>query len=101
MRTAIVLALLAQISTPTPRPRPSHATVTPSPAEVSAAVGAKVALSVDVTPKPGIHVYAPGSKDYIPVEVKLDAAAAIKAGKVTYPQSEMMTFGDEKVPVFA
>jgi hypothetical protein len=99
MRTAIVIALLAQLSTA--RPRPSHATVTPSPADVDGAAGAKVSLSVDVTPKSGIHVYAPGSADYIPVEMKLDATAGITKGKVVYPKSEMMTFGGEKVPVFA
>jgi Disulphide bond corrector protein DsbC len=100
MRIALVLALLAQLS-PAARPRPSHATVTPSPADVTGAAGAKVSLSIDVTPKAGIHVYAPGSQDYIPVEVKLDKLPTITAGKVVYPKSEMMTFGDEKVPVFA
>jgi hypothetical protein len=57
-------------------------------------------LFVDVTPKPGIHVYAPGSNDYIPITVKLNAQPEVKVGKVAYPKSEMMTFADEKVPVF-
>jgi len=30
----------------------------------------------------------------------LNAPAEIKAGKLAYPKSEMMTFADEKVPVF-
>jgi thiol:disulfide interchange protein DsbD len=77
-----------------------HATITAAPAGVSAAPGTKLALFVDVTPKANIHVYAPGSKDYIPITVKPDAQAQMKFGKVTYPKSEMMTFGDEKVPVF-
>ena len=78
----------------------AHATIAPSPAAVNGAAGAKVTLSLDVTPKPGIHVYAPGTKDYIPIELKLDALPDIKPGKVVYPKSETMTFGDEKVPVF-
>ena len=92
--TAFLLQLIL------PAPKPGHATILPSPAQVNGAAGAKLALFVDVTPKPGIHVYAPGSKDYIPITVKLNAQPEIKAGKVAYPKSEMMTFADEKVPVF-
>ena len=51
--------------------------------------GAKLALFVDVTPKPGIHVYAPGSEYYIPITVKLNAQPEIKAGKIAYPKSEI------------
>ena len=98
MRIAIIAALFAQILSPAPKP--GHATILPSPTEVNGTAGAKLALFVDVTPKPGIHVYAPGSKDYIPITVKLNAQPEIKAGKVAYPKSEVMTFADEKVPVF-
>ena len=89
MRIAILIALLAQLIPPAPKP--GHAAILSSPAEVNGAAGAKLALFVDVTPKPGIHVYAPGSKDYIPITVKLNAQPEIKAGKVAYPKSEMMT----------
>src|SRR5436305_14827758 len=98
MRITVLLALLAQLITPAPKP--GHATILSSPPEVSGKAGARLALFVDVTPKPGIHVYAPGSKDYIPITVKLNAPAEIKAGKLAYPKSETMTFADEKVPVF-
>jgi DsbC/DsbD-like thiol-disulfide interchange protein len=98
MRTVLLAASLLQILPLSPKP--GHATILPSPSEVNGAAGGKLALFVDVAPKPGIHVYAPGSKDYIPITVKLNAQPAIKAGKVAYPKSEMMTFADEKVPVF-
>ena len=98
MRIAVLTAFLLQLISPVPRP--GHAAILASPTEVNGAAGAKLALFVDVTPKPGIHVYAPGSKDYIPITVKLNAQPEIKAGKVAYPKSEMMTFADEKVPVF-
>ena len=98
MRIAFLAAFLLQLISPTPKP--GHATILPSPAEVNGAAGAKLVLFVDVTPKPGIHVYAPGSKDYIPITVKLNAQPEIKPGKVVYPESELMTFADEKVPVF-
>jgi len=80
--------------------RPKHAQVTASPADLGVAAGTKATLFVDVTPNPNIHVYAPGTKDFIPITVKFDPQAAIKLGKLTYPKSETMTFADEKVPVF-
>ena len=96
----IVCAAAFALQLIAPAPKPGHATILPSPTEVNGAAGARLALFVDVTPKPGIHVYAPGSNDYIPITVKLNAQPEIKAGKVAYPKSEMMTFADEKVPVF-
>jgi DsbC/DsbD-like thiol-disulfide interchange protein len=98
MRIILVTALAAQLISPAPKP--GHATILPSPAEVNGTAGGKLALFVDVAPKPGIHVYAPGSKDYIPITVKLTAPPEVKVGKVAYPKSETMTFADEKVPVF-
>jgi DsbC/DsbD-like thiol-disulfide interchange protein len=98
MRIVLVSALAAQLIAPAPKP--GHATILPSPAGVNGAAGARLALFVDVTPKPGIHVYAPGTKDYIPITVKLNPQAEVKLGKVAYPKSEMMSFADEKVPVF-
>jgi DsbC/DsbD-like thiol-disulfide interchange protein len=98
MRTALLAAFLLQLIAPAGKP--GHATILSSPIEVNGAAGAKLALFVDVTPKPGIHVYAPGSKDYIPITVKLNAQPEVKGGKVAYPKSELMTFADEKVPVF-
>src|SRR5471032_3387212 len=98
MGIVLVTAFLLQLISPAPRP--GHATILPSPSEINGAAGARLVLFVDVAPKPGIHVYAPGSKDYIPITVKLNAQPDIKAGRVAYPKSEMMTFADEKVPVF-
>jgi DsbC/DsbD-like thiol-disulfide interchange protein len=98
MRITILITLLAQLIPPAGKP--GHATILSSPAEVNGAAGAKLALFVDVSPKPGIHVYAPGSENYIPITVKLNAQPEIKAGKLAYPKSETMTFLDEKVPVF-
>ncbi|MBZ5558320.1 MAG: protein-disulfide reductase DsbD N-terminal domain-containing protein [Acidobacteriia bacterium] len=99
MRIALVAAVLAQL---TPAPANRHATVTASPADVAGKAGAKVSLFVDIVPKPGIHVYAPGAKDYIAVALKLDARPDVKAGRATFPKSEDMFFEplNEHVPVF-
>src|SRR5215211_3650453 len=98
MRTALILAAVAQLLGPASKTR--HAVITPTPAEVNGKAGGKLALFVDVAPKPGIHVYAPGSNDYIPITVKLNAQPFLKVGKIAYPKSEIMTFADEQVPVF-
>ncbi|HEV3140071.1 MAG TPA: hypothetical protein VGY57_06125, partial [Vicinamibacterales bacterium] len=78
----------------------THAAIAAAPAEISGAAGAKIVLTVDVQPKPGIHVYAPGTKDFIPITLKLDDSADVKGGKTTYPKPETMVVVDEKVPVF-
>jgi DsbC/DsbD-like thiol-disulfide interchange protein len=98
MGIPLLLALLAQLISPAPKP--GHATIVSSPRDVAGKAGTKLALFVDVTPKPGIHVYAPGANDYIPISVKLNAQPAIKAGKLAYPRSEIVSIADEKVPVF-
>ena len=98
MRIALLAAFLLQLINPAPKP--GHATIIGSPADLDGKAGARLSLFVDVTPKPGIHVYAPGSNDYIPITVKLNPQALLKPGKVAYPKSELMTFADEKVPVF-
>jgi DsbC/DsbD-like thiol-disulfide interchange protein len=98
MRIALSLALLAQLVSPAPKP--GHAAVAAAPADAAGAAGAKIDLFVDVTPKPGIHVYAPGNEYYIPITVKLTPPPDVKAGKIAYPKSEIATIGDEKVAVF-
>jgi len=80
--------------------RPLHATVIAGPADLAVTPGSKAMLFISVTPNPNIHVYAPGAKDYIPITVKLEPQANVRFGKLSYPKSEMMTFADEKVPVF-
>lgn len=98
MRSVLISLLLAQLIAPPPKP--GHAVVQSSPADVSARPGTKVMLFVDVTPKPNIHVYAPGNEFYIPITVKLNPQADVKAGKLTYPKSEIATIADERVSVF-
>ena len=98
MRIVLLSALLLQVIPPAPKP--GHAAIAATPAAVNGAAGGKVALFVDVTPKPNIHVYAPGAEFYIPITVKLNAAAEIKPGKLVYPKAETMTLLDEKVQVF-
>ena len=98
MRMTLLSVFLLQAILPAPKT--GHAAILSSPSQVSGAAGGKLALFVDVTPKPGIHVYAPGTEFYIPITVKLSAQPEIKAGKIAYPKSEIITLLNEKVPVF-
>jgi DsbC/DsbD-like thiol-disulfide interchange protein len=107
MRTAILISLLSTTVLAQSAPnlgfrgqRRTHASVTAGPADPGVKSGTKTMLFVDVTPNPNIHVYAPGASDYIPITVKVEPQPGVKAGKLSYPKSEMMTFADEKVPVF-
>jgi DsbC/DsbD-like thiol-disulfide interchange protein len=52
--------------------------------------GARVSLVLDVSPKPTMHVYAPGQKDFIPVSLTLDANDAFKAAAARFPAAETL-----------
>jgi DsbC/DsbD-like thiol-disulfide interchange protein len=43
---------------------------------------------VCITPKPKIHVYAPGQEGYIAITVTLDADQGVTAAKAKYPAGE-------------
>ena len=92
---AILLALLAA---------PVQLTFVTSPAVAAVtlvAPGQTVRLFVDVAPRPKMHVYAPGAKDYLPVALELNSPG-VRAGKLTYPKSQDWYFEPTKehVPVF-
>jgi DsbC/DsbD-like thiol-disulfide interchange protein len=83
------------------QPLSKHVAIT-TPSVTGTAPGEKVSLAVEMTPNPGIHVYAPGAKDYLPVKLTLKPQAEATAGKLTYPKSEMVHFEvlNETVPVY-
>ena len=64
--------------------------MTTSASDEAAAPGHKVSLLVDVSPKPKMHVYAPGQEGYIAITLRLDADPAFTAGKAKYPAGEKL-----------
>jgi len=80
---------------------PTQLTFRTAPATQTVTPGQRVQLFVDVTPKPKMHVYAPGAKDYQPISIELNSPGS-KAGKVTYPKSQDWYFEPTKehVPVY-
>jgi AhpC/TSA family/Thiol:disulfide interchange protein DsbD, N-terminal len=59
-------------------------------------------LVMDVTPKPGMHVYAPGAKGYRVISLTLEPNPHVRLDPVEYPPSETYYFAplDETVPVY-
>jgi DsbC/DsbD-like thiol-disulfide interchange protein len=71
-----------------------HLTVATSVIPAAVAPGARASLVVEVTPKPTMHVYAPGQKDFIPVSLTLAASDAIKAETAQFPVAEKLEVKD-------
>jgi hypothetical protein len=66
------------------------------------APGNRLSFVVDVTPRTGMHVYAPGDHVYRVVRLRLDAPEFLQSHSVTYPPSELYHYEplDETVPVY-
>ena len=80
---------LASIDTP-------HLTISTSLKKTGAAAGNRVSLVIDLSPKPKMHVYAPGQKDYIPVTVTLASNPAYRALTPVFPKPAKYFFAPLK-----
>jgi peroxiredoxin len=74
------------------------------PSNSTVLAGSRFSIAVDVEPKPGMHVYAPGAEKmkYRVIGLKLDANPSVRYEPVEYPESEIYHFKplDEYVPVY-
>ena len=79
-----------------------HLSMTASISDTIAAPGARLAITVEVTPKPGMHLYAPGKHDYQVVQLTLDPQPWLRPQATVYPASEIYHFKplNERVEVF-
>ena len=79
-----------------------HLTLTASISDTVAAPGERVAMTVTITPKPGMHLYAPGKHDYQVVQLTIDPQPWLRLQTTTYPASEIYHFKplDERVEVY-
>lgn len=66
------------------------------------ALGSKFSVVVEVTPKRGMHVYAPGAAGYQVVSLKIAPQQYVRVQPRPYPRSEIYHFVplDERVPVY-
>ena len=79
-----------------------HLSMTTSISDAVAAPGQRLAITINVTPKPGMHLYAPGKHDYQVVQLSLDPQPWLRAQTTIYPASETYHFKplNERVEVF-
>jgi hypothetical protein len=69
----------------------AHLVITTAASDTRAAPGTRLALFVNITPKPKMHVYAPEQPDAIPVSLKLEAGE-FKAHTPVFPKPEKYFF---------
>jgi len=72
------------------------------PSDAAVAPGNRFALVVDITPRAGMHVYAPGASSYRALTLDVASASFMQLTPVRYPPSEIYFFKplNERVPVF-
>jgi Disulphide bond corrector protein DsbC len=66
------------------------------------APGNRFSLVVDVVPRRGMHVYAPGADGYRPIGLSVSSQPFVQLSPIQYPPSEIYFFKplNERVPVF-
>ncbi|MBN4048109.1 redoxin domain-containing protein [bacterium AH-315-O15] len=80
----------------------AHLDVSAYPSDASVSIGTKFSLVLDITPNPGMHLYAPGAAGYRVVALNITPQPHVRTEPVRYPASEVYYFVplDERVPVF-
>ena len=100
---AMLAAGGANPSTRTLTAETKHMAVSVSISDATVAPGARTSIVVVGTPRPGMHVYAPGKHDYQVVKVTIDPQPWLRAHETRYPPSEIYHFKplDERVEVYS
>ena len=79
-----------------------HVDITTYVSDQVVAPGTLFSIVADITPRPGMHVYAPGTHSYKVVALRLDAQPLLLARPLRYPASDIYVFKplNERVEVF-
>jgi len=80
----------------------AHLDVVSYATDTEIAAGNRFSVAVQVTPHPGVHVYAPGAANYRTVAVSITPQADLRVVPATFPASEPYVFKplNERVPVY-
>ena len=72
------------------------------PSDAAASPGTRFTLALDITPKRGMHLYAPGAKNYRVISLNVVPQPYVRTMPLRYPASEIYNFVPlkERVPVF-
>ena len=79
-----------------------HLELTTYPSDATVAAGNRFSVVLEITPKRGMHVYAPGASGYRVIAAALAAQPFIRTMPLRYPASEVYYFKplNERVPVY-
>ena len=82
----------------------AHLEISASQSNPDILVGSRFHLALDITPKPTMHVYAPGAEElgYRVIGLELEVPSFLRVLPAEYPTSEIYHFEplDEHVPVY-
>ena len=80
----------------------AHLEITTYPSDSAVAPGNRFSIALDIRPQNGIHVYAPGAKNYRVIGLNIGAQPFVRTIPLKYPASEIYFFKplNERVPVF-
>ena len=72
------------------------------PSDASVAPGQRFSLALDISPKRGMHVYAPGASGYRIISLNITPQPHVRTMPLRYPASEIYHFVplNERVPVY-
>jgi DsbC/DsbD-like thiol-disulfide interchange protein len=70
--------------------------------ELTLKTDGSVSFVVEIEPRPGIHVYAPGADDYRVISLEIDEQPVLRPRPIRYPASEIYHFLplNETIPVY-
>ncbi len=107
-RMPVATLLMRMGRTPPPVPaqgirRLDYLEVHSSATETTLHAGNVFTMFVDIHPKPGVHVYAPGTRDYQGMEVVVEENPYLKVRDVQYAPAETLTLPvlGEALPVYS
>jgi peroxiredoxin len=102
MSNLLVRAGAGGEAVPATRASTAHLDVTAYASDGAVAPGNRLALTLEIAPKPGMHVYAPGARGYRVLTLEVAPESFLRMEPVRYPASEIYHFKplDERVPVF-
>jgi len=99
---AAMLPGIDRAGAPTIKGNSAHLSVTASVSDAVAAPGKRLAMTADISPAKGIHLYAPGKHSYQVVRLVIEPQPWLKVHGTVYPRSEIYYFKplDERVEVY-
>src|SRR5262249_23464834 len=76
--------------------------VTTYPSDSAIAAGNRLSIALDIVPHAGVHVYAPGAKNYRVIALNISAQPFVRVLPMKYPASQIYFFKplNERVPTY-